>query len=218
MRRYLNLKCHEVVTDSLQWVFCADRRQELSTYLRRILHVWSKITSSNTRLMNLVDVGTVKYLESRAPAASEQDTHFIKTCMDTGKFFAQVLDPAVRKTIVNSICAIERLVPSLWTFFEDLKQLGPCSKPIKTLLELHGNYTIYEALSMIFVHSDDNRHSNHFESSYRQLWIFAICHLPDLLTVCNGNEPLKGVTCVKQPISIIRYRYARRTQIGFSIS
>ena len=135
MRRYLSLKSHEVATDVLVSLVRADIIQELSTYLRHIRDVWSKITSSKTRLGNLVDMTTVRNLQSRAPAASEQDASFARVYMDTGKIFAQVLDPIWRKIIIDNICAIERAIPSFWTFFEDLRLLELSAKAIIMLFE-----------------------------------------------------------------------------------
>lgn len=45
MRRYLVLKCHEVVIATLKRPTHADDTQELAIYLRRIRHVWSRTTS-----------------------------------------------------------------------------------------------------------------------------------------------------------------------------
>ncbi len=234
MRRYLTLKCHEVATDFPKRFLRADRRQELSTYLRRVRHVWSKITSSNRRIMNLVDAATVKHLELRAPAASERDANFARTCMDGGKIFAQVLDPLLRKTIINNISAVERVIPSLGTFFEDIKYLEPCAQAVKLLLGLHNKSTIYEALCGIFVGSkhdpqrlvrqDGENHfvqtdaegENQFEFGYRQLWIYAMRHLPDLVNVGVEDNPTEDSLGVRKPNSILWYRFARLAlKLGF---
>ena len=148
-----------MVKDFRRRLLLADRKQELLIYLRRIHHAWSKITSSNSRLMNLVDAGTVRYLESRAPATSSQDAAFVRTCMDSGKIFAQVLDPGWRKTITTNICAVERIIPSLWTFLEHTKHLAPCARAIKVLLELHQQTTIYGALSAMYAKSSHDQKS-----------------------------------------------------------
>lgn len=149
MRRYMGLKCHEVMKDFQESLVHADKIQELSTYLRHICHVWSKVISSNSRLMNLVDAGTVRKMEQRAPAASEHHTSFLRTCMKTGKIFAQVLDPRTRRTIIDSICAVDRLIPSLWTFFEDIERLAPCARAVRMLLDMQDESTTYKALRAI---------------------------------------------------------------------
>lgn len=232
MRRYLTLKCYDVARDFLETLFRADRKQELSAYLRRIRHVWSKITNSNSRIMNLVDIATVKHLELRAPAASERDASFTRTCMETEKIFAQVLDPVLRKTIINNVCAVERVIPSLWSFLEDIKHLEPCAKAVTMLLELHNRSTLYEALRLLFVGSnhgqqllvrqDGENHyvrikaqnKNRFEFSYRQLWVFAMRHFPDLV---NGpTKDLDTPDVGKPSSSILWYRFARLALIlGF---
>ncbi len=184
--------------------------------------------------MNLVDTRTVKNLELRAPAASEHDASFLRTCMDTGKIFAQVLDPILRKAIINNICAVERLIPSLWTFLEDVKRLEPCARAVRILLELQDKSTIYEALRVLFagcnrkqqrpIRQDGENHfvqidegdKDHFEFSYRQLWIYAMRHFPDLVSVDVEGEATKDSSCVKMPISIFWYRFARLAlRLGF---
>ncbi len=184
--------------------------------------------------MNLVDTRTVKNLELRAPAASEHDASFLRTCMDTGKIFAQVLDPILRKAIMNNICAVERLIPSLWTFLEDVKRLEPCARAVRMLLELQDKSTIYKALRVLFagcnrkqqrlIRQDGENHfvqidegdKDQFEFSYRQLWIYAMRHFPDLVSANVEGEATKDSSCVKMPISIFWYRFARLAlRLGF---
>ena len=234
MRRYLSLKCHEVVKDFRRRLLLADRNQELSMYLRRIHHVWSKITSSNSLLMNLVDVGTVRSLESRAPAASTQDATFLRACMDSGKFFAQVLDPGWRRTIIDNICAVERTIPSLWTFLEDTKYLAPCAKAIKMPFELHQQTTIYGALNLIHAEFNHDQRSlvqqkgeshfvrteqgdkNRFEFCYRQLWMYAMRHSSHLVSGPVMWEHTTDPPCDQMPMSILWYRFAQLAfKLGF---
>ena len=172
-------------------------------------------------------------MELRAPAASEYDASFLRTCMDTGKIFAQVLDPVLRKTIINNICGIDRLIPSLRTFLEDIERLEPCVKAVRILLDLKDESTIYRALHAIFARShseqqhplrqDGENHfvqiegdTDHFEFGYKQLWIYAMRHFPNLVHADAKREPAKESPYVKKPISILWYRFARLAlRLGF---
>ena len=173
-------------------------------------------------------------MKLRAPAASEHDASFLRTCMETGKIFAQVLDPTLRKTITNSICAIDRLIPSLWTFFEDVERLEPCARAVRMLLDLQDESTTYKALRATFfggnreqqrpIRQDGENHfvqieegdKDHFEFSYKQLWIYAMRHFPNLVHADAERGSIKECSYVKKPISILWYRFARLAlRLGF---
>lgn len=221
MRRYLSLNCHEVTAVLFKRWFRADIEQELSTYLRFIRRVWSQITNSNNRLMNLVDTTMVKFLKLKTSAVSERDANFAKICMDIGKIFAQVLDSSLKKTIINNICAVERIIFFFRTFLEDIKHLELYAQAVKMLLETQNTRTIYQDLYMNFVGSSrdqkhivrqneedhfvriERRDINHFEFNYKQLWIYAMHHFSGFVSADVKEGSKKDPPCIKKPISIL---------------
>ncbi|KAL6712964.1 hypothetical protein ACLMJK_009519 [Lecanora helva] len=234
MRRYLVLKCHEVATLALQTLAPTDIRQELAYHLRHIKQVWSKIVGHDAQRLQMVDVATVKKLELWAPAASESDRNFVTRCMKNGKLFKQILDPVLREAILSNICNVERIIPSLFTFCENTKHLEPCAKAMKTLIGCPLKSTIREAFRMLFISHDDHQNQmtrqeseyrftlveiakgQAFEFAYRQLWMFAMRHFPELVNIAPRKEPLREKPIVKEPKPFTWYRFAQlAVRVGF---
>ena len=147
--------------------------------------------------------------------------------MDTGKIFAQVLDPIWRKAIIDNICAIERTIPSFWTLFEDLKLLKPSTKAITMPAKPQGQYNILEALRSIFngskngqhrlVRQDEENYPFHtkarnndcFASCYRQLWTYAVRRFPEFLNGDSEEEAKNDAPHSTRPKSFILYQIVR---------
>ena len=225
MRRYLVLKCFEVLRSALPAFAFTDQRQELATYLRHIRQVWSFI--AGPEMLSLVDSATVVNLELRVPAASTNDAGFVRRCIRRGKIFAQVLDPILKATILDRICAVEHTIPSLYSFCENTKYLEPCAKAIKVLLGLPIKGTIFKVLRRLF-QDTDYRYENsieqvseynftkvrlqnrdHFEFNYQQLWMFAMRHFPNLVNIAPRKEPAREKPIVKEPNPLLWWRFAR---------
>jgi hypothetical protein len=73
-------------------------------------------------------------LQGLAPQHSTVDAECISDMMLTKKIFGTVADEEDRATILASLLSVRSMIPSLFTFFEDLKYLEPCAKVLKALL------------------------------------------------------------------------------------
>src|SRR6186713_3303299 len=106
--------------------------QELRSYLGHIATIWEAIASGYSPM--LVDSLTVRNLELSAPGISEFDAAHVANLMDEGMIFPSLQNRDARQAILTSIQSIRCMIPSLRTFFEDLKYLEPCSLILKSLL------------------------------------------------------------------------------------
>jgi len=182
--------------------------------------------------MRLVDAETVRNLELRAPASSEADSSFVRWCFRSASVFSKVQDDTLRREIMEKVCSIERIIPSLSTFCEDTKHLEPCAKAMRLLLEPRVRGTIRTVMQRIFQPSSqglvprqetEHRFSDievltaqRFDFCYRQLWLFAMRHFPDLVNIATRKEPTKEKPAVKEPNPVLWYRFARLAlKLGF---
>lgn len=83
---------------------------------------------------SLVDPVTAAKLELLAPWTSEIDRKSVADMMARNELFPSVVDQNARSKLLQNICEVECLIPTLWTFFENLKYLEPCCDAIKQIL------------------------------------------------------------------------------------
>lgn len=200
--------------------------KELANYLRCVRNVWLDISGGDLTIMQMIDEATVKCLELRAPKASKEDADFIVNSMNTGKLFSFISDISLKEKILQNILRIERIIPTLYTFCEDTKYLEPCAIGVKKLLEPKLSDTVkmtlrksFRGFNMgqgIFLRQDGERRyvqvkgnkEEEFEFSYRQLWMYAMRHFPDLVNVAPRKEPNKEKPIVKEPDPILWQQFA----------
>ena len=147
----------------------------------------------------LIDYGTVRRLQLRNPRASLTDYEFIIEGIEKDQLFPLITDSIARSEILVNILAIDHIIPSLYTFFEDTKWLEPCAKILRRLTPLNSRKkTIRQSLlahhrgrratdgklpiqttDSNFVFEEVTEHQ-HVEAGYRQLWLFAWRHFPEL--------------------------------------
>ena len=87
--------------------------------------------------LRVVDSAIVKNLELRAPAVSKYDAAFIIRCIRNGIIFPS-LSNAEKEVILYNLLSVDLIIPSLYTFCEDIKYLKLYAKAIKMLIELRG--------------------------------------------------------------------------------
>ena len=183
--------------------------------------------------MQMIDETSVKLLETRAPKASREDANFIIDCMKTGKLFRFIADVSLREKIIQNIHNIERIIPTLHTFCEDTKYLEPCAIVVKKLLEPKLNDTVKMTLrrlfrgagagQRIFLRQEGERryvqvegNQEEFEFNYKQLWMYAMRHFPDLVNMAPRKEPYKEKPVVEEPNPILWHLFAELAmKLGF---
>lgn len=136
-------------------------------------------------------------LQGRCPHDSE-DRKRIET--QRSKVFPTVPDPATRGEIWGRIMSVRSIIPSLHTFLEDTKYLEPCAKILKQLLPVKCKGTINQAFERLhngqrelkLQMAEDESYIQYQDAAshlkaYRQLWLFAMRHFPQMI----GHQPRK---------------------------
>ena len=194
MHKVVGMKCDEVDL-SLSWDFdyTDPHQQEVLHYLDHIKEVWYKLLGRDMQAMQKVDQATVKALESKAPRFSRLDAQALQGQLLSGRIFS-AFSQQDREAIWNELCSIEGLIPSLFTFFEDVKYLQACVNCVMRLIKLSARDTVFTTLEDSF--RDMNQISDQcviqeaysafaakpgmggdrFDLGYRQIWLYAMRH------------------------------------------
>jgi hypothetical protein len=162
--------------------------------------------------MRCLDSSTVEKIQSKAPGCSGYDLAILETAFQEGKLFPTVQNPEDRRAIWNNLVSIQVLIPSLYTFFEDLKYLRASVKILRQLCP-PSNFSMKEAMWRIFSEhnlpndeylieiSEDKYErinpppADRFEFSYQILVLACWRHWPQLIAECpkkeaDGNTPI----------------------------
>jgi len=157
--------------------------------------------------MQKVDQATVKALELKAPRLSTLDAKVLRGQVLGGEIFG-AFGEQERVAIWGRLQAVDGLIPSLFTFFEDVKYLEACANCVKRLVSLSPRDTVSTALEKAFC--DANQRADRaviqvtessFTSSpasladrvdlgYRQLHAYAMRHYLQMPREPKGKELL----------------------------
>ena len=134
---------------------------------------------------------TVKKLELRAPGSSTDDVKVLRQLMKDDILFSAVKDLERRQSILNNLLAIDGLIPSLYTFFEDLKFLKAPERIVRSLIKPPFEDSLREMIKPYFLDTNQSpgviyfqdsettfksgaaNWEDRFEFGYRQLWLYA---------------------------------------------
>ena len=161
--------------------------------------------------MSKVDQATVKGLELRAPRASTRDALAVRGRILGGEIFG-AFSEAARVEIWARLQTLDYLIPSLFTFFEDVKYLELCANCVKWLLTVSPRDTVLAALQRTF--SDTNQKprramiqvtesdfiyrpaniADQVELGCRQLYLYAMRHFPSMPNELKGKDFLAKPT------------------------
>ena len=149
-----------------------------------------------------VDAHTVERLHLLAPASSSTDRDRIDRLLRDDAIFSTVNDPVLRRSLSNNIKAVSCLIPSLFTFFENLKYIEPCCAVLRSLLPPKSKKSLRQSLFGIYFQPDSlliqtpsadlkasksNPHEDR-NRSYHQLWLFAMRNFPDMIDIAPRKE------------------------------
>ncbi|CCD42643.1 hypothetical protein BofuT4_P074450.1 [Botrytis cinerea T4] len=175
LHKLLDIKCYE----------------ETLHYLEHIRQFWHRIFHGDKNALSRVNNFDVKSLELKAPGYSTHDAQILKGELLSGQIFSN-FNQQEREAIWGELQSIDFLVPSLFTFFEDLKYLSACADSLKRLVKISRRDTVYSALQRKFCLANElsdqyaieisqstfvNRSipaKDCFDVGYRQLWAFAM--------------------------------------------
>lgn len=165
----------------------------MGRYLDQIQQTWDRITSGNDTLRLNVDMTTVQCLEGRLPL-DPTDRAFIES--HRLEIFPTIQDSYQRNDIWHNILSVDSIIPSIFTFLEDTKYLEVCAKILKRLLPdplrgtLHQRfYQLHNGKKVFKAQLAEQRFQDNVENSsevahwkaYRQLWLYAMRHFPEMI-------------------------------------
>jgi len=231
IHKVVGMKCDEVDLLLTLYINFADTQQEVLHYLDHIKNVWSKILGEDKQAMQKVDQATVKALESKAPRFSRLDAQAVQGPLLSGRIFS-AFSQQDREAVWCRLCSIDGLIPSLFTFFEDIKYLQATADCVKQLIKLSPRDTVFTALDNCFSNASQTSDQciiqeadstfavrpgtsgDYFDLYYRQIWLGAMRKYPkvpvkrkkkkrDLLAKVGGGEADETVLC---EIAALAYR------------
>jgi len=179
--------------------------QELRSYLGHIATIWEAIASGYSPM--LVDSLTVRNLELSAPGISEFDAAHVANLMDEGMIFPSLQNRDARQAILTSIQSIRCMIPSLRTFFEDLKYLEPCSLILKSLLGRSETRPLWDGFLATYKdpsgfcleYAEDTftrvlpmERESGKAFGYIQLWMFCFRHFPEMTNITPNMTNRRG--------------------------
>jgi hypothetical protein len=128
--------------------------QEIVCYLAYIKDVWLKILHHSKQAIQMVDETTVTALELMALRNSIRDAQKLYKQLASSEIFA-LFSVQDQEMIWTELYTIDGLIPSLATFFKDLKYLQACAGSMRHLVELTPKDTMRTALDGIFTVLDE---------------------------------------------------------------
>ena len=130
--------------------------------------------------------------------------------MEQGGLFPLITDSRTRSRILGRLKETNHIIPTLYTFFEDTKWLEPCAKILRMLVPPGCKKTIKRSLfacfggkrktqGILFVQTGGNNFTGNevsehelVELGYRQLWLFAWRHFPELSALLPRRDQGKA--------------------------
>ncbi|KAI3545669.1 hypothetical protein CABS02_09207 [Colletotrichum abscissum] len=132
--------------------------EEVVSYLEHIYYTWLHLAGNNESNLGKIDTFTVQSVELRCPRFSAEDERLLRNAVLDGRVFG-LFDKSERIVIWKNLCSIDSTIPSLTTFFNDVKYLELCAKWMKRLVAIpQDGHTVRTALARAFKHSmrDEN--------------------------------------------------------------
>ncbi|KAI9888420.1 MAG: hypothetical protein M1814_000482 [Vezdaea aestivalis] len=190
--------------------------EEILCYLDHIRSLWSRVAEG---FEWTVDEPTVRLLQCRAPQAYLEDRQAIQELMDDRSVFSRAAESEARSCIATRLLATGCMIPSLHTFFEDVKYLEPMAKAMRALVPPiipKSKLTVrrsFEAVrpsssstTLVAIEESEGHLVSHPVSAeqastlaYRQLWLFAMRHFPNMVGACPKKEPTRETPTRMEP-------------------
>ncbi|KAK6437814.1 hypothetical protein LTR95_005989 [Oleoguttula sp. CCFEE 5521] len=183
---------------------------------------------------------TVERIQALAPAHSSRDAAQIQKLIANKSIFAGLPDEHARQTIAGNLASLPLMIPSLYTFFEDIKFLEPCAKAMRSLLPSKtclgtgssimnawkGNYfhTLGTTTCLVEYAKCDTRLESiatkdmAFALKYCQLWLFALRNFQHITNTATRKDRDRDKPVVLQPSPTIHHAFGRlATDLGFRV-
>lgn len=134
--------------------------------------------------MALTDATTVARLQSRAPAISKKDLAALEQGMRDGSLFPGVTVPDSRVEIWSNLQTIDFPIPTLQTFFRDIRFLAVPRDVMTSLYEpqfevidgvkVEIKVTVDQGVSKCFCGPEDPSGRNKLRYGLQELWRFSM--------------------------------------------
>jgi Protein of unknown function (DUF3723) len=108
--------------------------KEVLHYLEYIKKFWTNLLDGTGAPNSAIDADTVSALQSRVPGLCIGDRKWLEEQMQSHTIFISVTDAGVRDRLWQKIREVHTIIPTLATFFEDLKYFALCRKVVAKLL------------------------------------------------------------------------------------
>ena len=183
--------------------------------------------------MRRTDRGTVSMLQLKAPGLSREDLAALEKPFQAGTIFPAITDGHHRREIWNNLQNQKRLIPSLWSLFEDAKFLKGPAKIMRRLFP-RTSLTTYQAAERIFTgrhqrvgevvlqeseqsfRSEKMPAGDQFRIGYWQLWLFTWRHFVRLGQGCPRKEEGEETPVPEEPDQTLWYWFGTLAdKIGF---
>ncbi|KAI2889407.1 hypothetical protein CBS63078_10207 [Aspergillus niger] len=214
--------------------------EEILNYLEFIRDFWSSLLDDNPSALMRVDHRTVERLQLKAPGSSGEDRLEVEGLIQSGQIFSEFTS-SERDAIWAKLQCFDRIVPSLYTFFEDLKYFSCCAQCIQWLLitdKYHPTFRI-TMLNMLDYPAGEAHAATdgsgtecliqvsntkfgmiqcdqikRFDLSYRQLWLYAMRHYPQMAKDTGGDNLAKAPS-EKADEAVVHEMAALALRLGF---
>ncbi|KAF2184510.1 hypothetical protein K469DRAFT_454143, partial [Zopfia rhizophila CBS 207.26] len=209
-------------------------------YFKHIYSTWLRILGGNVELIGLIDRADVDALKLRAPGASRNDLMFLQRRFNNSVLFASITNADQRMQIWRNLTSIYGLIPTLRSFFEDVKFIRPIAKAMKQLLADYSQGesfkgTIDVALTDRFCGENQTKGvlklqrldtkftavsgtvADQLRFGNLMLWLYGARHWPDLVKACPRTEKGAKMLTPREPQEVKWYVFTLLArQLGYS--
>jgi hypothetical protein len=156
---------------------------------------------NNTQLLIAVDYSTVRALQLRVPGISKVDHDEIHALFDkktkSGEWEIYATCSAESRTrIRQKVLSAKERIPSINTFFEDLKYMEPLANCMKILIgpafEAPSKMSIRTCFQLMY-------EGENFDTGYRELWLYAMRNFPQMVSVAPRKENKRPKPTIWEP-------------------
>ncbi|OBT39549.1 hypothetical protein VE00_09472 [Pseudogymnoascus sp. WSF 3629] len=162
---------------------------------------WSSLVEDDKTAMGKIDHKTVKALELCAPWASTLDAEYLRSEVLEGRLFSAFSFPE-RIGIWNRLRMVDGLIPSLFTFFKDVRYLELCNNCVKRLVTEN---------SFIYWRGTCEKR---IDMGCRGLNAFAMRNYPDIPKEAVAEDPMKK-PIARADNAVLRLYADLATELGF---
>lgn len=180
--------------------------------------------------MGDIDYATVAALQGLAPGISQTDSLKVRALFEgkkEGKYsiFRAVTENEARSLILQNILGLKKIILSFQTLWEDVKYLKPLTKAMRGLVgsskfSLRQTFrsicTQFGSQAPVLVEVNEGQLEPDdslaprfaFETGYRQLWLFAMRHFPELVQTPPRLENRQQKIIIKEPDHRLWFQFA----------